>query len=184
MYSPIIHCGSVRQAAHVVHMEEVPDEVATTGKVAGCSLASAVAAGAALLSPYPSSSPTTTTSPVLHYDASADRAAVQSGSTYPGSASGENGGQKPEWTPEALGGESSLGTSGDSEVPMNDAPCGVDEQKGLVGAGCTARVRFRFVQRPEWLRAGARLIVRDPEDGGTAGAGVVERVHWGLDPSL
>ena len=35
----------------------------------------------------------------------------------------------------------------------------------------------RFLQRPEWLREGARLIIRDHSDGHIAGAGFVGPLH-------
>ena len=52
MYTPVIHCGSVRQAAQVVVMEELkPAESTSMGSrhmVDGCDLTSAVAAAAAM----------------------------------------------------------------------------------------------------------------------------------------
>eukprot|EP00884_Botryococcus_braunii_P008149 jgi/Botrbrau1/17335/Bobra.0015s0081.1 len=166
-YSPVIHCGSVRQAAHVVHMEEVAEEVATIGKVAGCSLASALAAGAALLSPYAAVPCASSTGHVGRAPAPAMKVEAQASAV------------------QALGPNLGWGDAGEPGEPLGDASGGDGDERGdLVGGpGCTARVRFRFVQRPEWLRPGARLIVRDPEDGGTAGAGVIERVLWDLPAS-
>lgn len=52
MYTPVIHCGSVRQAAQVVVMEELPPTHSTNNgsrhMVDGCDLTSAVAAAAAM----------------------------------------------------------------------------------------------------------------------------------------
>lgn len=42
--------------------------------------------------------------------------------------------------------------------------------------GCLVRVVMRFANRPEWLREGARLLVRDRGDGHVAGAGFVRAV--------
>ena len=39
--------------------------------------------------------------------------------------------------------------------------------------GCVALVALEFCQRPEWLRPGARLILRDRCDNRMCGAGVV-----------
>ena len=51
-YTPVVHCGSVRQAAHVLHMTEMRSREGTAiGPVHGVSLAPAVAAAAALLCP-------------------------------------------------------------------------------------------------------------------------------------
>jgi hypothetical protein len=148
-------------------MEEVPEEVATIGKVAGCSLASALAAGAALLSSCPSS------------------ASWEGPLTSPGVSLTGN----PRMGPGPLselglchpsGADGMMGVPEGQEVPLGDPSMEGSDDLGdwAGGPGCTARVRFRFVQRPEWLRPGARLIVRDPEDGGTAGAGVIEHVLW------
>ena len=52
MYTPVIHCGSVRQAAQVMVMEELPPSSSTSSgcrhMVDGCDLTSAVAAAAAM----------------------------------------------------------------------------------------------------------------------------------------
>lgn len=52
MYTPVIHCGSVRQAAQVVVMEELrptqSDAYRIRHMVEGCNLTSAVAAAAAM----------------------------------------------------------------------------------------------------------------------------------------
>ena len=49
-------------------------------------------------------------------------------------------------------------------------------------AGCATAVTLQFVNRPEWLQAGARLILRDQGDGCAAGAGIVRELHWGVMP--
>lgn len=50
------------------------------------------------------------------------------------------------------------------------------------GVGCATAVTLQFVNRPEWLQAGARLILRDQGDGCAAGAGIVRTLHWGVVP--
>ncbi|KAK9815416.1 hypothetical protein WJX72_003287 [[Myrmecia] bisecta] len=52
-YSHVVHCGSVRQAARIVSMQELSDAdiLASDWLVAGCSMASAIAAAATLMSP-------------------------------------------------------------------------------------------------------------------------------------
>jgi hypothetical protein len=42
--------------------------------------------------------------------------------------------------------------------------------------GSVVHARFRFVQRPEWLQVGAKLIIRDRSNGHVAAAGVVTGV--------
>lgn len=39
------------------------------------------------------------------------------------------------------------------------------------------RGHHRFLSRPEWVRQGARLIIRDRSDGHIAGAGFVEHLN-------
>eukprot|EP00798_Chlamydomonas_sp_ICE-L_P006227 gene6227-2845_t len=39
--------------------------------------------------------------------------------------------------------------------------------------GTIARVQFQFISRPEWLKEGSRVIVRDLADGLVAGAGFI-----------
>jgi hypothetical protein len=48
--------------------------------------------------------------------------------------------------------------------------------------GCATAVTLQFVNRPEWLQAGGRLILRDQGDGCAAGAGIVRQLHWGATP--
>ena len=116
MYLPVIHCGSVRQAALVVAMEELVDAVSSEQAnnliIDGCDMTSAIAAAKALRG-------------------------------------------------------SSVGSLLEK---LRSAPTDDDEDTDF---GTLARVTFRFQQRPEWLLAGSRLIVRDRTDGCTAGAGVI-----------
>lgn len=124
MYIPVIHCGSVRQPALVVSMEELVDaesaEQTNNLVVSGCDMTSAVAAAKALRG-------------------SSGSAARQS----------------------------SAGSLHDKE---GNAQHDADDDTDF---GTLVRVTFRFQQRPEWLLAGSRLIVRDRTDGCTAGAGVI-----------
>ena len=117
MYLPVIHCGSVRQAALVVAMEELVDAVSAEQAnnliIDGCDMTSAIAAAKALR----------------------------------GSSVGSLHGK------------------------LRSAPTDDDDED--TDFGTLARVTFRFQQRPEWLLAGSRLIVRDRTDGCTAGAGLI-----------
>lgn len=47
---------------------------------------------------------------------------------------------------------------------------------GAPGGGDAATARFRFVHRPEWLRPGARVILRDRSDGHVAAAGCITQL--------
>lgn len=81
-----------------------------------------------------------------------------------------------KWRGKAGGG----GGGGGADVAQSQGAGGVEEDREVAGLGrdfgCLVRVRLRFVSRPEWLRAGARLIVRDRSDGHVAGAGCVLRL--------
>ena len=48
--------------------------------------------------------------------------------------------------------------------------------------GCCALVALEFCQRPEWLRPGARLVLRDRCDNRVSGAGVVRALLPGGGP--
>ena len=126
MYIPVIHCGSVRQAAQVIAMEELIDaesaEQANNLVIHGCDMTSAVAAAKALRR-------------------SSEPVALQ---------------------------PSSAGSLHDR---LGHALTDDDEED--TDFGTLARVTFRFQQRPEWLLAGSRLIIRDRTDGCIAGAGVI-----------
>ena len=58
---------------------------------------------------------------------------------------------------------------------------GILSSTGASGnSGCATAVTLQFVNRPEWLQAGARLILRDQGDGCAAGAGIVRTLHWSV----
>jgi len=66
-----------------------------------------------------------------------------------------------------------------SETDSPSAPGGASPRGGArnrAGGACVAAVTLRFQHRAEWLRPGARLILRDRADGCIAGAGIVRSV--------
>ena len=132
MYTPVIHCGSVRQAAQVVVMEELrPAESTSMGSrhmVDGCDLTSAVAAAAAM------------------------QDCTNAGMTTGKLGSGSN--------------MSSDGSSGEDQLGCAEG----------AAFGTLARVIFKFQHRPEWLKKGSRIVVRDRTDGCIAGAGVIQKL--------
>ena len=69
-------------------------------------------------------------------------------------------------------------TPSDAELPS--APGGASPRgsaRNRAGSACVAAVTLRFQHRAEWLRPGARLILRDRADGCIAGAGIVRCVR-------
>ena len=158
----MIHCGSVRQAAAVVSMQEVSSlhqlgSHQQTTIVDGCDLSSAMAAASALLDP--ASSPASGGSP---RQARLSGSSPRLGARLSSDASGGSGGG---WE--------------DGAAHSPDLGCkGHIEPQAAPGAspGCIALVRFRFMHRPEWLKAGARLIVRDQTESALAGAGLVQAI--------
>lgn len=158
----MIHCGSVRQAAAVVAMQEVSSlhqlgSRQQTTMVDGCDLSSAMAAASALLDPASSSA-----------SGASPRQAQLSGSSPRLGA---------RLSSDLSGGSGSAWEDGAAHSP--DLGCkGHMEPQAAPGAspGCIALVTFRFMHRPEWLKAGARLIVRDQTESALAGAGLVQAI--------
>ena len=157
----MIHCGSVRQAAAVVSMQEVSSlhqlgSHQRTTMVDGCDLSSAMAAASALLDP--ASSP------------------VSGGSPQQARTSGSSPRHGARLSCDAGGGAGSAWE--DSSAHSPDLGRKGVEPQAAPGAspGCIALVRFRFMHRPEWLKAGARLIVRDQTESALAGAGLVQAI--------
>ena len=84
-----------------------------------------------------------------------------------------SGGEGSFSTSGAEGGGGSGGVGGGS----GEAAAEVGGASGFSRAvGSVVHARFRFVQRPEWLQIGAKLIVRDRSNGHVAAAGVVTGV--------
>lgn len=111
-YTAVLHCGSVRQLARVLQMQEAVHD----GGDGSSGLSSSIQAAAALL---------------RH----GDDAHTGRG----GAADGAGGGDSPR---------------------CHDL-------------GSVVQVTFRFVHRPEWLRHGSRLVVRDRSDGHVAAVGFI-----------
>jgi GTPase len=56
---------------------------------------------------------------------------------------------------------------------------GAEGAAGAGGYGSVVQARLRFAHRPEWLREGSRIIVRDRADGHVAAAGLVRLAACG-----
>ena len=225
-YTPVVHCGSVRQTARVVSIQELPPPAPAAGGgclVDGCDLACAITAAAALLGSAPDApregSPGSDPKegacgnaasgalPGAGCDA-ACKGATGSGSQATGAGqgpavSGAVEGLEPNkpshsttfcfaaaadsanlrsaavgipGAPVTAPGAHSPG-SPPAEATWRGEP--VRREGGGGDLGCTARVVLEFCHRPEWLQAGARLVVRDRADGCTAGAGVIKGLVGG-----
>ncbi|CAL8463448.1 g2982 [Coccomyxa elongata] len=176
-YAPVVHCGSVRQAARVLHMTELcPSSSPDAHALEGCRLAPAVASAAALLCSAPAGG---TAPQVMRFGTpdndiagcSPPRAHYMPRCDSPASSDEGSPNSLPRTSawPARLPG-STLEAENDrveGEVPVCEAP------------GCVARVTFEFCQRPEWVQEGARLIVHDRTDNCLSGAGIVERLLAG-----
>lgn len=177
----MVHCGSVRQAVRVLSVQELPLPAASAQggscTVDGCNLASAITAAAALLGASPETahayaghvgnpSHDATPDPAPYLAGASQRSAPLSKAVHiPGA---------PEPTSQPYPDPSS-GPAGQPWAAGAGEPVAAE---GAGDLGCTARVVFEFCHRPEWLQAGARLIVRDSADGCTAGAGVIKSLTW------
>lgn len=221
-YTPVVHCGSVRQTARVVSIQELPPPAPLGGGgclVDGCDLACAITAAAALLGSapdapregLPGSGPKEGACGDALLGAGCDAACEGSTGSGPQAlgagqgpaVSGALEGIDPvepsqSHTPcSAAAADSSKPPSAAVGIPGAPAaapgvhsprspPAGgtwqgepVRREGGGGDLGCTARVVLEFCHRPEWLQAGARLVVRDRADGCTAGAGVIKGLAGG-----
>ena len=208
----MVHCGSVRQTARVVSIQELPPPAPAAGGgclVDGCDLACAITAAAALLGSAPDApregSPGSKQWPSgdaaggallgAGCDAawesptgsgpqeSSQRAAVgpecpkPSKSPTPCSAAVADSSKLPS---AAVGIPGAPAAAPGAHSPSSPQARGtwqgepVRREGGGGDLGCMARVVLEFCHRPEWLQAGARLVVRDRADGCTAGAGVIK----------
>lgn len=61
--------------------------------------------------------------------------------------------------------------------PISQTCAIIDIDRAFIRTGDRAKVAFRFVQRPEWLAVGDRILFRE---GRTKGLGIVKQV--GYDP--
>ena len=220
----MVHCGSVRQTARVVSIQELPPPAPAAGGgclVDGCDLACAITAAAALLGSAPDAPREGLPGSGWSKDgASGDAASgallgagcaapcggsTGSGPQALGAGQGAAGGvQRPAVGPEALkpsqphtpcsAAAADISKPPSAAVGIPGAPAAapgahspsspqaretwrgepVRREGGGGDLGCTARVVLEFCHRPEWLQAGARLVVRDRADGCTAGAGVIK----------
>lgn len=179
-YTPVVHCGSVRQAARVVCVQELPPPRPGGGAgcvVDGCDLACAVTAAAALLGAAPEAAARASSLSARCQAASPGGDPDQGPGSHAPRAAAAGAASTAVSIPCAPAGGRALDPAS-TGTPASGAPWapGRGEPAGGEGGGdlgCVARVVFEFCHRPEWLQAGARLVVRDRADGCTAGAGVV-----------
>ncbi|GAX84840.1 hypothetical protein CEUSTIGMA_g12261.t1 [Chlamydomonas eustigma] len=157
-HTVIVHCGSVRQAAQVLWMQELENpfhEGADSDVVSG-ELDSKKYCGIRA------------TAAILHHGSS-EVAGPSGGSTTTAWSSVNEGSSNSSGVDEMVAGERE---GGRGRVGKNAVRKGVD-----VGSedlrGCIVKLCLRFMQRPEWLREGSKLIIRDRADGHIAGAGFV-----------
>ncbi|GLC40915.1 hypothetical protein PLESTF_001055800 [Pleodorina starrii] len=158
-YVTVIHCGSVRQLAHVLVMQELMEDGIVDEHVPD-------RRGAAS-SPY--------CFPDLRISASTRAAAalLQNAAAAPAGHSYGPG------QPHAQVAAAAVATGPPALAPLS--PPQQQQQHCLRqppdhDLGCLVRVVFRWQHRPEWLREGAKLLVRDRGDGRVAGAGFVRRM--------
>jgi len=148
-YTAVIHCGNIRQLARLELLQEVPEDLVAAGPVRS-----------------------------LHAPAAAPAPA---GSSH-GVSSADAGALQPLHLPRSLRAAAALlhapvrGAGGERGSPK--AADDADHERLGVDCGCIVMATFRFSHRPEWLRPGARLIVRDRNDGHVSGAGCIQRVMY------
>ncbi|GLI70309.1 hypothetical protein VaNZ11_015260 [Volvox africanus] len=147
-YVTVVHCGSVRQPAQVLMVQELIDDgPANEPRPDGAS------------SPY--------SCPDLRISASTRAAAALLHSASVAIPAGQ---LHPPLPAKTTDGSSNSTSMSSLQQPGAQQPV-LDHD-----LGCLVRVVFRWQHRPEWLREGAKLLVRDRGDGRVAGAGFVRRV--------
>ena len=197
----VVHCGSVRQAASVLWMQELErgggvgaagvmragegeEEEEDAGRYLGMRATAAILHSGFDRTSLGSGSGRRVSVPVPGVAGASISAAASGGDVW---SSGEDGGATdPDLDPDYDGGEEegSSGFLGSSSDGLGGGAFSAGSRsrsrsRGVRGgpscqlSGCIVRVRFRFLQRPEWLRQGARLILRDRSDGHIAGAGYI-----------
>ena len=168
LYLPVVHCGSVRQAARVVAMREVAlDDDAALGE--------AIALCVDLRDIYMLCCGGSSRGGERHR-ALQLRVASHVSSAYTSCA---------HCCKLATTGSSLASAVAAAAALLGDGGQGngVLSSPGASGSiGCATAVTLQFVNRPEWLQAGARLILRDQGDGCAAGAGIVRKLYWGVVP--
>ncbi|KAK9837788.1 hypothetical protein WJX74_005086 [Apatococcus lobatus] len=162
-YAPVVHCGSVRQAARVVAMQEVARApLAAWQSQSDRSLAASPGSVADMQQDQASSACLQPTSVPLGpaFAAAAVLTASGSGAAVPSlhGISSPNR-SRPRFT--------------SGPVPLTQDLQGADDEasKEAQDIGCVVRVTLRFLHHPEWLQEDARIIVRDRTDGCTSGQG-------------
>ncbi|KAK9865507.1 hypothetical protein WJX84_004097 [Apatococcus fuscideae] len=163
-YAPVVHCGSVRQAARVVAMQEIARSPlvapqAHPGITSGSCTAAAQQshAGQSLQPVDVPLGPAFGAAAVL----------TASGAAVPGM----------QGIPSPTRSRSRM--HGSSGASPQEGRAGEEEgSKSAHDIGCIARVTLRFLHHPEWLQEDARIIVRDRTDGCTSGAGILEHISW------
>ncbi|KXZ52069.1 hypothetical protein GPECTOR_10g1092 [Gonium pectorale] len=138
-YVTVVHCGSVRQPAQVLLMQEMHDETLVGEGVPGVA-----GAGGSCCEELRISASTRAAAALLHSARSEQPGSPTSAAAAAAAAAAAGGGPRSRPADQDL--------------------------------GCLVRVVLRWQHRPEWLREGAKLLVRDRCDGRVAGAGFVKRV--------
>jgi hypothetical protein len=192
-FAYVVHCNSIRQIARVVCMRELrqhaADQEADSADVHSsnsknetvsstdptghgiaeqqqqqqqqqglrqlqqhCGLTASIRAAAALLQGAASA------------PASSDKEGSHDSASGDSSSGGDGGGCRQRLR--AARAAAAAGSSGSSSAARRSSD-----------AGSVVSVRFRFTHRPEWMQAGARMIVRDRSDGHVAAAGFVTQLR-------
>lgn len=200
-YIPVVHCGSIRQAAQVVAMQELSlprsGLAVSCGGGGGASLVEGCSAGsgeegeaedlfsALDLMTEPSGGSSIGGAAGGAASELAVGHALQPDLCKLAGALAAAGMLLPQPWPGSGPGCSSSGEGAGTQRAAGGSPGGqlaaaLERQRSLFPSediGCVAAVTFTFMHQPEWLVEGARLIVRDRTTSRTAAAGYVMAVH-------
>lgn len=165
-YSAVVHCQNIRQLAHLTSLQEFAVE---EGGAAGqLQLPPSLRAAAALLhAPGAGQGSSKSASSQLSRKGSASP--PQASSPRATAAPAAAAASAVALAKELRTARSRSSSSSGAEEKGPDSP------DSRPDAGCIVLATFKFAHHAEWLREGARLIIRDRSDGHVSGVGVIRR---------
>ncbi|GFR43379.1 hypothetical protein Agub_g4451 [Astrephomene gubernaculifera] len=192
-YVTVVHCGSVRQPAHVLMMQELFEEEEDLRQEQEQQLwpqgqeGEEAHGGPAGVVQRVTTGTANSSFSELRVSASTRAAAalLQSARNDQGAHDPQQQHRKHSGAPLLAANVATSGVNGSSSgngatrtsLPAAGSPASTQHPHASEqDLGCLVRVVLRWQHRPEWLREGAKLLLRDRCDGRVAGAGFVRRV--------
>lgn len=188
-FAYVVHCNSIRQIARVVCMQELrqhaDDEEADLEHVSSSNREVDGTAVATEVAGPDSAEQQQQGLPRLQQHCGLTASIRAAAALLQGASSAAAPSDK-EASLGSASGDSSSSSGGSRQRQRARVAAGAGNNSSSVtrrcsDAGSVVSVRFRFTHRPEWMQAGARMIVRDRSDGHVAAAGFVTQL---LEPHV